>query len=76
MALPGAPDSPGWVLLKAPFLPTLSPAPTPPRYLFFLASPQALVNFFHAEGQGLPLESLRDGSYKVRFGPGASDGKG
>lgn len=34
---------------------------------------EALVNFFHAEGQGLPLESLRDGSYKVRFGPGASD---
>ncbi|XP_058141536.1 BAI1-associated protein 3 [Dasypus novemcinctus] len=25
---------------------------------------EALVNFFHAEGQGLPLESLRDGSYK------------
>lgn len=24
------------------------------------------MNFFHAEGQGLPLESLRDGSYKVR----------
>ncbi|XP_027796577.2 BAI1-associated protein 3 [Marmota flaviventris] len=25
---------------------------------------EALVSFFHAEGQGLPLESLRDGSYK------------
>ncbi|XP_062036555.1 BAI1-associated protein 3 isoform X2 [Lepus europaeus] len=25
---------------------------------------EALVGFFHAEGQGLPLESLRDGSYK------------
>ncbi|KAM6155635.1 BAI1-associated protein 3 [Rhynchocyon petersi] len=25
---------------------------------------EALVNFFHAEGQGLPLESLKDGSYK------------
>ncbi|XP_022372175.1 BAI1-associated protein 3 isoform X5 [Enhydra lutris kenyoni] len=25
---------------------------------------EALVNFFHAEGQGLPLENLRDGSYK------------
>ncbi|XP_032702033.1 BAI1-associated protein 3 isoform X1 [Lontra canadensis] len=25
---------------------------------------EALVNFFHADGQGLPLESLRDGSYK------------
>lgn len=25
---------------------------------------QALVSFFHAEGQGLPLENLRDGSYK------------
>ncbi|XP_012661228.1 BAI1-associated protein 3 isoform X1 [Otolemur garnettii] len=25
---------------------------------------QALVSFFHAEGQGLTLESLRDGSYK------------
>ncbi|XP_011822318.1 PREDICTED: BAI1-associated protein 3 isoform X1 [Mandrillus leucophaeus] len=25
---------------------------------------EALVTFFHAEGQGLPLESLRDGSYK------------
>ncbi|XP_053413266.1 BAI1-associated protein 3 isoform X2 [Nycticebus coucang] len=25
---------------------------------------QALVSFFHAEGQGLALESLRDGSYK------------
>eukprot|EP00070_Physeter_catodon_P046915 XP_028353809.1 putative E3 ubiquitin-protein ligase UNKL [Physeter catodon] len=34
---------------------------------------EALVNFFHAEGQGLPLESLRDGSYKVKFGPGSSD---
>lgn len=33
---------------------------------------EALVNFFHAEGQGLPLESLRDGSYKVRPGLGAS----
>jgi hypothetical protein len=30
---------------------------------------QALVSFFHAEGQGLPLESLRDGSYKVRPRP-------
>ncbi|XP_055991196.1 BAI1-associated protein 3 [Sorex fumeus] len=26
---------------------------------------EALVSFFHAEGQGLPLESLRDGSYKT-----------
>ncbi|XP_078296415.1 BAI1-associated protein 3 isoform X4 [Panthera onca] len=25
---------------------------------------EALVSFFHAEGQGLPLESLKDGSYK------------
>lgn len=25
---------------------------------------EALVSFFHAEGQGLPLENLRDGSYK------------
>ncbi|XP_004627967.1 BAI1-associated protein 3 [Octodon degus] len=25
---------------------------------------EALVNFFHAEGQGLPLETLKDGSYK------------
>ncbi|XP_032123982.1 BAI1-associated protein 3 [Sapajus apella] len=25
---------------------------------------EALVNFFYAEGQGLPLESLKDGSYK------------
>lgn len=27
---------------------------------------QALVTFFHADGQGLPMENLRDGSYKVR----------
>ncbi|XP_036135284.1 BAI1-associated protein 3 isoform X3 [Molossus molossus] len=25
---------------------------------------EALVTFFHAEGQGLPMENLRDGSYK------------
>ncbi|ELK30131.1 BAI1-associated protein 3 [Myotis davidii] len=25
---------------------------------------EALVTFFHADGQGLPLENLRDGSYK------------
>ncbi|XP_069503301.1 BAI1-associated protein 3 [Ambystoma mexicanum] len=26
---------------------------------------EALVEFFHAEGQGLPLESLRNGDYKI-----------
>ena len=32
------------------------------------------MSFFHAEGQGLPLESLKDGSYKVSLAPGASGG--
>lgn len=46
--------------------------PQPARPLVcppLLSLPQALVSFFHAEGQGLPLESLRDGSYKVRPRP-------
>ncbi|KAI4531444.1 hypothetical protein MG293_017958 [Ovis ammon polii] len=43
----------------------LAPLPLPPGTSWqLLITAQALVNFFHAEGQGLPLESLRDGSYK------------
>uniref|UniRef100_A0A4X2KT95 BAI1 associated protein 3 n=1 Tax=Vombatus ursinus TaxID=29139 RepID=A0A4X2KT95_VOMUR len=34
-------------------------------YRRFYYTLEALVDFFHAEGQGLPLESLRDGHYKT-----------
>uniref|UniRef100_F7FY87 BAI1 associated protein 3 n=2 Tax=Monodelphis domestica TaxID=13616 RepID=F7FY87_MONDO len=34
-------------------------------YRRFYYTLEALVEFFHAEGQGLPLESLRDGHYKT-----------
>ncbi|XP_007528061.2 BAI1-associated protein 3 isoform X2 [Erinaceus europaeus] len=37
---------------------------SPDFYGRFHFTLEALVSFFHAEGQGLPLESLRDGSYK------------
>ncbi|XP_006146426.1 BAI1-associated protein 3 [Tupaia chinensis] len=48
------------VLLGQPLL-RAGLQPPPARCLFLS---QALVSFFHAEGQGLSMESLRDGSYK------------